>query len=69
MRIKDDKWVHWLIAACTLVASVCAWAMTNFETKDHAKEVKADHYREFDSLHSDINSMDKKIDRLLLRSR
>ena len=69
MKFRDDQWISWIVGAGILVASVAAWAMTTFETKDHAKEVKAEHYREMDSIHSDIKSMDRKLDRLLLQRR
>lgn len=56
-KIKTETWVAWVGACVLATCSFVVFAYANFETKEHAKEVRG-------ALSEDLHRLENKIDAL-----
>lgn len=61
------QWISWIVATATAALTMAAYAFTNFETKEHAKEVKSDIAERLQSIEKKIDRVDTKLDSALHR--
>lgn len=61
MKLSSLQWFPWIVATFVAALTFCAFAYTNFETKDHAKETK----EELKEMLTDIKSDVKEIKRMV----
>lgn len=54
-------WVGWIGATIVAACIFCAFAFTNFETKDEAKDKKADIVKSLDEIKTEIHEIHKEL--------